>query len=52
MHVVVNAQEYNNQYRNSDVLKELKINQNKSMRRLNDSNDENYDHDEKNKFKL
>jgi len=26
MHVVVNAQEYNNQYRNSDVLKELKIN--------------------------
>jgi hypothetical protein len=52
MHVVVNAQEYNNQYRNSDVLKELKNNQNRTMRRLDNSNDDNYDFDEKNKLKL
>jgi hypothetical protein len=52
MHVVVNAQEYNNQYRNSDVLKELKNNQNRAMRRLDNSNDDNYDFDEKTKLKL
>ena len=28
MHVVVNSQEYSKEYRKSDVLKELKINQN------------------------
>lgn len=52
MHVVVNAQEYNNQYRNSDVLKELKINQNKAVRKMDNSLDDEYDLDEKIKFKL
>lgn len=48
MHVVVNSQEYNKEYRKSDVLKQLKINQNSYF----DKNNPSYCQQDKEKQKL
>jgi hypothetical protein len=50
MHVVVNSREYNKEYRKSDVLKELKFNQNAYERINRDRHD--YTHSDKEKQKL